>query len=318
MRSNTCKDEINLIQRVKLMRRSSGAAVLVLALAGPLAHTDAVAQTTFIGGSGQTGVVVNLQAIHGNAGGLALGTIPRTGGLLIPNLDPPPGNSRLVLRAPRMKRAAPSTKAAAPQPPMPKKKMVKVAPPAPKPPAMPVPKVTAKPVPAPMAKVTPPAPAPIKRTARAAAPPPPPSPKTTAAPAAPRISAPPPAKQPATAPAAAKPPRKMAALPAAGDSIMQLQFRAGSSAISTDDEARLSGLSKRLVDTSARLQLKAFADAANGDSSSTRRLSLSRALAVRAYLIENGMRSTRIDVRALGTARDGGPADRVDVILLER
>jgi outer membrane protein OmpA-like peptidoglycan-associated protein len=110
----------------------------------------------------------------------------------------------------------------------------------------------------------------------------------------------------------------MAALPAAGEAVMQLRFRAGSSAISSDDETRLTSLSKRLVATSARLQLKAFADAANGNSSSTRRLSLSRALAVRAFLIENGMRSTRIDVRALGTASDGGPSDRVDVILLER
>ena len=47
-------------------------------------------------------------------------------------------------------------------------------------------------------------------------------------------------------------------------------------------------------------------------------MSLSRALAVRSYLIEQGIRSTRIDVRALGLAGDSGPLDRVDVVLLGR
>ena len=55
-----------------------------------------------------------------------------------------------------------------------------------------------------------------------------------------------------------------------------------------------------------------FADGA------TRRLSLSRALAVRTFLIDNGVRSTRIDVRALGDKAPDEPANRVDVSLSER
>ncbi|MCH8925159.1 MAG: OmpA family protein [Proteobacteria bacterium] len=51
-----------------------------------------------------------------------------------------------------------------------------------------------------------------------------------------------------------------------------------------------------------------------GSASAARRLSLSRALAVRAYLIEQGVRSTRMDVRALGDKVPDGPADRVDVL----
>jgi outer membrane protein OmpA-like peptidoglycan-associated protein len=43
-------------------------------------------------------------------------------------------------------------------------------------------------------------------------------------------------------------------------------------------------------------------------------LSLSRALAVRAFLIEQGVRSTRMDVRALGDKVPDGPVDRVDVL----
>ena len=46
------------------------------------------------------------------------------------------------------------------------------------------------------------------------------------------------------------------------------------------------------------------------------RLALSRALNARAYLIEQGVRSTRIDARAIGLPEDTGPADRIDILLL--
>jgi outer membrane protein OmpA-like peptidoglycan-associated protein len=59
--------------------------------------------------------------------------------------------------------------------------------------------------------------------------------------------------------------------------------------------------------------------AGNDDATSqARRLSLSRALAVRSYLIEHGVRSTRMDVRALGNKVPEGPPDRVDVMLVRR
>ena len=45
-------------------------------------------------------------------------------------------------------------------------------------------------------------------------------------------------------------------------------------------------------------------------------MSLSRALEVRSRLIEFGVRSSNIDVRALGNANDDGlPAERVDILL---
>ena len=52
------------------------------------------------------------------------------------------------------------------------------------------------------------------------------------------------------------------------------------------------------------------------DPSTPRRLSLSRALAVRGVLMDEGVRSEHIYVRALGTAKPGGPSDRVDVTAL--
>ena len=64
--------------------------------------------------------------------------------------------------------------------------------------------------------------------------------------------------------------------------------------------------------------MQAFAGGSSGSPSVARRLSLSRALAVRAFLIEEGVRSTRIDVRALGNRAEGGPAERVDVVLVNR
>ncbi|MDP6691755.1 MAG: OmpA family protein [Alphaproteobacteria bacterium] len=128
-----------------------------------------------------------------------------------------------------------------------------------------------------------------------------------------------PSKQ-ATGGAAKQAPKRqqLAALPPSGDALLQVRFRAGSSVLTRDDEDLLKIMAEKVAPTNARLQLKAYAEGTGNDTSKARRLSLSRALAVRSYLIENGLRSTRIDVRALGIARDGGAPDRVDILLLER
>ena len=72
------------------------------------------------------------------------------------------------------------------------------------------------------------------------------------------------------------------------------------------------------ADEALRVQLNAYAAESGDQSSQARRLSLSRALAVRAYLIDKGVRSTRLDVRALGQPQDDGPADRVDLVVVGR
>jgi outer membrane protein OmpA-like peptidoglycan-associated protein len=65
-----------------------------------------------------------------------------------------------------------------------------------------------------------------------------------------------------------------------------------------------------------RLTVKAYAAGQSSNASQARRLSLSRALAVRSYLIDKGIRSTRIDVQAMGAPDNAnGPADRVDLTL---
>ena len=62
------------------------------------------------------------------------------------------------------------------------------------------------------------------------------------------------------------------------------------------------------------LDLTAYAAGTADDPSTPRRLSLARALAVRAVLLRAGIESPRIYVRAEGASPPSGPADRVDLV----
>ncbi|MBC6440470.1 MAG: OmpA family protein [Rhodospirillales bacterium] len=100
---------------------------------------------------------------------------------------------------------------------------------------------------------------------------------------------------------------------------MTILFEADSNALTDADEDMLRGLAGQLdANRDRRLQLRAYASSENSSASDARRLALSRALAVRAFLIENNVRSTRIDVRALGDKAEGGPLDRIDIIPVNR
>jgi outer membrane protein OmpA-like peptidoglycan-associated protein len=67
---------------------------------------------------------------------------------------------------------------------------------------------------------------------------------------------------------------------------------------------------------SATFNVLAYAAGTKDDPSAARRLSLSRALAVREALMADGVESTRIYVRALGASVPDGPADRADIGVL--
>lgn len=96
-------------------------------------------------------------------------------------------------------------------------------------------------------------------------------------------------------------------------------FAGGSAELPDEAKAVLQGVISRLLDDEDnRIQLLAYAKGTVEMVSQARRLSLSRALAVRSYLIGEGVRSTRMDVRALGNNVEEGPADRVDLILVRR
>ncbi len=67
----------------------------------------------------------------------------------------------------------------------------------------------------------------------------------------------------------------------------------------------------------SRVNLIAYASGTEEQASTARRVSLSRALAVRAYLIEKGVDKLAINVQAEGNKNPGGEADRVDVFVVK-
>lgn len=207
------------------------------------------------------------------------------------------------------------------------------------------PGVTVKRMPPPRPAAVPKAPpvraaveAPTKKVRKAKAPPPPPA--IVAAPApAPPIPAPPvaaritpPEIKPMVAvkPAAPKrvtkpkPAKQVASLPPKAAPIapgqtLRLTFPPGTARLTPEASRKLARVAKAVVeDSKLRLQLLAYAGGSSETASQARRLSLSRALSARSFLIGKGVRSTRIDVRALGNKSGGGPPDRIDVLVTKR
>ncbi len=193
--------------------------------------------------------------------------------------------------------------------------------------------------------LTPPPPPKMAEIPSTLAPPPPPPP-AIAAPAAPTAPKPPEAKMAALPPPApAMPPEPPALPPAApavkkttpapsasvpvaravpsapprSGSLRRIAFAPGSAKLNNAAATELKDMAVAMNnDPELRVQLLAYAGQPNDSASQARRLSLSRALAARSQLIEQGIRSTRIDVRALGNKSEGGPADRIDIVVTKR
>ena len=217
-----------------------------------------------------------------------------------------------------------------PPPPPPTQKIAKTElkiPKAPPPPAIPVEKVRAEPL-----KKAKPAVAKKIKELKKLLPLPPPSPPQKIAktkPKTPKTPPPPPVAQ-AVTPKAAKAAKtrpdlqQQASLPAAASLLklgkaLYVEFKPTASKLPAKAKEQLKALADGLKkDRNLRLQLRAYAGGKSVSSSRARRLSLSRALSVRAFMIENGIRSTRIDVRALGNKTEDKPANRVDVSITER
>ena len=120
-----------------------------------------------------------------------------------------------------------------------------------------------------------------------------------------------------TAPVVSKPQEKQqAALPqaVASKNSVNVVFTPGGSQLSSSARKALDLIATELNSKKdVRMQLMAYAGENKMAASKARRLSLSRALAVRSYLIEKGVRGTRIDVRALGNKVSSGLPNRVDL-----
>ena len=226
---------------------------------------------------------------------------------------------KLELRAPTVARENTSTKPAKQTDLKPAQKKTTTTPPS-------------KPKPLKSARAATPNPAPPPPSPAAnintAAPPPPPA-VTTPLPPAPKIKSEPPAapevtKSPpptatpleASAPEVARLPAKLKMKPGRA---LQIAFNETETRLPDAEKARLLNLANAVREERRfRLQLRAYAGGQDLSTSKARRMSLSRALAVRAFLIDKGVRSTQIDVRALGSKTSEKPVNRIDLILTKR
>ncbi len=308
---------------MNILRRITGAVPYALILAGAGALAPAGAQVDKI----NPNVIVDLSVIEDAGYGAApvyappapvyLPASPIGRRLLMPGPENPV--SRLHLPPVRGKMATSSREATvAARPVMPTRAALTPRPAK----ALKKPPVTISAVPAPVIAPSPapdktvePAPAAKPTAAPSAAPPPPPMMAETAAKTE---------KAPAAPPGGKPKAREKAALPPAGTPLapgraMQIVFKSTASKLPDTAKAGLETLVAKLKGQSAlRLQLMAYAGGESLSAGKARRLSLSRALSVRSYLIENGVRSTRIDVRALGNKTAEEPLNRVDVTVAKR
>jgi outer membrane protein OmpA-like peptidoglycan-associated protein len=111
----------------------------------------------------------------------------------------------------------------------------------------------------------------------------------------------------------------MAAQPASpsGNDDLGVSFAAGSVVLSPDIDAHLNALAARLQQNpDLRVELRSVASAGKETTSKARRTSLSRALAIKSYLSNQGISEDRIDVRALGAPPGEAASDRVDFFLM--
>jgi outer membrane protein OmpA-like peptidoglycan-associated protein len=103
-----------------------------------------------------------------------------------------------------------------------------------------------------------------------------------------------------------------AAVPTA--SGLRLTFAPNQSDLSPESAASIKQLAEAATPGDATtFNVSAYAPGKPDDPSTARRMSLSRAMAVRGALVADGVASARIFVRALGEQHGDGPPDRVDV-----
>ncbi|MBL8708852.1 MAG: OmpA family protein, partial [Rhodospirillaceae bacterium] len=103
-----------------------------------------------------------------------------------------------------------------------------------------------------------------------------------------------------------------APLPAGGARIV---FEGDADDLPAGAAGELDAIAQRMLgDESIKVQVLAYSSSIGDNESQARRKALARGLEVRKYLIGKGVRSNRIDVRALGSKSEGSPADRVDIV----
>jgi outer membrane protein OmpA-like peptidoglycan-associated protein len=97
---------------------------------------------------------------------------------------------------------------------------------------------------------------------------------------------------------------------------LRLTFAPGESDLSPDSSASIKQLTAGPLGDLTTFNVMAYAPGKADDPSTARRISLSRAMAVRSALVADGVPSARIFVRALGEQFGDGPPDRVDITVM--
>jgi outer membrane protein OmpA-like peptidoglycan-associated protein len=115
-------------------------------------------------------------------------------------------------------------------------------------------------------------------------------------------------------------PPAVAAGPVVNTAAERILFQPDDANLADDAKQELDRLAARLgSDGRLYVQLVAYAGGSGGDASQARRLSLSRALAARSYLVDHGVEIKQIDVRPLGNKSEPGALpDRIDLLVTQR
>jgi len=313
---------------------------LALALTAAIGQAGtALAQNarTIIVGSGKAAVEVDLGVLN------RLGPAPNLPRLLSPRpamtaatAQPPGGVATPSLRdalrlPPAAGRSSTALRMPVPQPPTRERLVVRVpAQAAPRPPVAqtPIRKPVAKTpvIKAPMAapkKPAPVTPAAIKTAAKKPAPKKPVMAKSV-------VAKPVPPKPPVTS--APKPAAKVAAVaprvrveaqtpnaPAAGARDWRIVFAADSADLTDEGRRAIGDVAALLAaDTGKKISIRAHADSRKGGAGAARRLSFSRAIAIRAALIDKGVLSTRMHLWARGDRDKVTPRDLVEIRLIDQ
>ena len=104
-----------------------------------------------------------------------------------------------------------------------------------------------------------------------------------------------------------------------GDIALTLIFDAEATILDTDKkEALAKAITPLVEDMSKSFRVLGYASDEANDESKSRRASLARAISVRSALIDMGIHSTRIELRALGDKSSDNNKNKVDILLIKR
>jgi outer membrane protein OmpA-like peptidoglycan-associated protein len=145
-----------------------------------------------------------------------------------------------------------------------------------------------------------------------------PKPAETAKPPAPITAIPTPATAAKKAQAEAPPPPVVAPLlksAGSGDTMGTIGFAKDMTELNDQAKSELNALAERIKQSQSSVRVVGYAAGSADQASVARRISLSRALAVRAFLIDKGVNPLSIKAEAKGNQIAEGAPDRADIFV---